>query len=47
MHRLDTKPEAEAVQFRVQGGLSGEQRLVLAYEMSIFARELEEEGIRQ
>ncbi|HEY3975556.1 MAG TPA: hypothetical protein VGM18_21335 [Candidatus Sulfotelmatobacter sp.] len=36
----DTTPEAREVQFRIYRAMSGEQRLLLAYEMSMFAREL-------
>lgn len=43
----DTNPSAQAVQLRVQRAMSGEQRLLLAFEMSLFARELAREGIRR
>lgn len=43
----DTSPEAQAVQLRIQRAMSGEQRLLLAFEMSLFARELAAEGIRR
>ena len=36
----DTTPEAEAVQLAIHRSMSGEQRLLLAYEMSMFGREL-------
>jgi hypothetical protein len=36
----DTDPSAQAVQLRVQRAMSGEQRLLMAFEMSLFAREL-------
>ncbi|MGO9167679.1 MAG: hypothetical protein ACLP56_12490 [Candidatus Sulfotelmatobacter sp.] len=36
----DTSPAAQAVQLRIQRAMSGEQRLLLALEMSLFAREL-------
>ena len=44
--RSDTTPAAEAVQLQVLAGMSGEKRLLLAIEMSEFARELAKEGIR-
>ncbi len=43
----DTSPSAQAVQLRVQRAMSGEKRLLLAFEMSLFARELAKEGIRR
>lgn len=42
----DTSPSAQAVQLRVQQNLSGEQRLLVAFEMSQFARALAKERIR-
>jgi hypothetical protein len=42
----DTTPSAQAVQLSVQRAMSGEKRLLLAFEMSLFARELAKEGIR-
>jgi hypothetical protein len=36
----DTSPTAQALQLNIQRAMSGEQRLLLAYEMSMFAREL-------
>jgi hypothetical protein len=42
----DTSPSAQAVQLRVQQAMTGEQRLLMAFEMSMFARELSEERIR-
>jgi hypothetical protein len=36
----DTSPAAQAVQLEIHRSMSGEQRLLLAYEMSMFAREL-------
>jgi hypothetical protein len=42
----DTSPAAQTVQLEIQRSLSGEQRLVLAFEMSLFARELSRERIR-
>ena len=43
----DTTPAAEAVQLEIIRRMSGEQRLLLALEMSLFARELAKEGIRR
>jgi Rv0078B-related antitoxin len=45
--QADTSPSAEALQLRVQRGKTGEQRLIMAIEMSLFARELGKEGIRR
>ena len=42
----DTSPAARAVQLRVQQAMSGEQRLLMALEMSLFVRELAKERIR-
>ena len=43
----DTSPDAQARQIEIQRAMSGEQRLLLAFEMSLFARELAREGIRR
>ena len=43
----DTTAAARAVQEAVQQSLTGEQRLMLAFEMSLFARDLAAECIRQ
>ncbi len=43
----DTTPEAKALQIRIQSAMTGEQRITLAYEMSMFARDLAKEGIRR
>jgi hypothetical protein len=43
----DTTPSAQAVQLEILRAMSGEQRLLLAFEMSLFARELAREGIRR
>lgn len=43
----DTTAEAKAVQEQILGNMTGEQRLLLAWEMSLFARELARAGIRQ
>jgi hypothetical protein len=43
----DTSPAAQALQLQIQSAMSGEQRLLLSFEMSMFARELATEGIRR
>jgi hypothetical protein len=43
----DTTREAAALQLEVLRSMSGEQRMALAYEMSMFARELAKAGIRR
>lgn len=43
----DTTPEARARQDEIIRAMTGEQRIMLAYEMSMFARELMKEGIRR
>jgi len=43
----DTSPSAQAVQLQVQRAMSGEERLLMAFEMSMFARELVRERIRR
>jgi transcriptional regulator of nitric oxide reductase len=43
----DTSPEAQAIQLKVQREMSGEQRMLLAFEMSEFARELARAGIQK
>ncbi len=47
MAMSDTSPPAQDIQLQIQSAMSGEQRLLLAYEMSLFARELAKEGIRR
>lgn len=47
MTTSDTSPVAQALQLQIQSGMSGEQRLLLAFEMSLFARELARQGIRR
>ncbi len=47
VHPIDTSREAQAVQLRVLRAMSGEQRILLAFEMSLFARELVKEGVRR
>ena len=43
----DTNPSAAIVQLQVQRTMSGEQRLLIALEMSLFRRELAKQGIRE
>ena len=43
----DTSAEAQAIQERIQCAMSGEQRILVAWDMSLFARELARAGIRQ
>ncbi|MGB8060788.1 MAG: hypothetical protein WCF26_02685 [Candidatus Sulfotelmatobacter sp.] len=43
----DTSPSAQALQLQIQRAMPGEQRLFLALEMSLFARELAKEQIRR
>jgi len=43
----DTSPEAQAIHLQIQKAMTGEQRLLLAFEMSLFARELAKAGIRR
>ena len=43
----DTSPAARALQLQIQRNMTGEQRLVLAYEMSMFVRDLARAGVRQ
>jgi hypothetical protein len=47
MTMTDTSPEAQAKQDEILRSMSGEQRMTLAYEMSMFVRELMREGIRR
>lgn len=47
MAMSDTSPAAQALQLQIQSAMSGERRLLMAYEMSLFARELAKEGIRR
>lgn len=42
----DTSPSAQAVQVQVQRAMPGEQRLLMAFEMSLFARDLASERLR-
>lgn len=43
----DTSPEALEVQLKAQREMTGEQRLLLALDMSLFARDLARARIRQ
>lgn len=43
----DTSSAAQAIQLQIYRAMTGEQRLLLAFEMSLFARELAKEGIRR
>jgi hypothetical protein len=47
MPNSDTIPAAQTVQVEILRAMSGEQRLLRALEMSMFARELAGEGIRR
>jgi len=47
MAMTDTSPEARAKQDEILRAMSGEQRMTLAYEMSMFMREIAKEGIRR
>ena len=47
MPHADTSPAAQAVQLEIHRAMSGEQRMLLAFEMSLFARELAKAGIRR
>ena len=40
----DTSAAAQAIQLNIHRSMTGEQRLLLAYEMSMFARELNGRG---
>lgn len=44
---MDTNPAAQTVQIDILRGMSGEQLILLAFEMSELARELAKEGIRR
>lgn len=47
MLHMDTHPAAEAVQTEILRKMSGEQRLLLALEMSRLTRDFAREGIRR
>jgi hypothetical protein len=42
----DTSPEIEAMQMRIHQSMTGEQRLLMALEMSHFSHELARQGLR-
>jgi hypothetical protein len=42
----DTSPDIEAMQSRIHASMTGEQRLLLALEMSRFSQALSRQGIR-
>ena len=41
----DTSPKAREIQLQIHRSMSGEQRILIALEMSLFARELARERI--
>jgi len=43
----DTSDSAREIQLQVQRAKTGEERLLLAFEMSLFARDLASAGIRR
>jgi hypothetical protein len=43
----DTSPVAQAIQDEIHRKMTGEQRVLLAFEMSLFARELARTRIQQ
>jgi hypothetical protein len=43
----DTSPEAEAIQTEIYRRMTGAERVALAWEMSLFARELARARLRQ
>ncbi len=47
MPYTDTSSAAQSAQLNILRAMSGEQRILLAFEMSLFARELAKEGIRR
>ncbi len=47
MLAADTSTAARAMQLEIHRSMSGEQRLLLAFEMSLFARALSRERLRQ
>jgi hypothetical protein len=42
----DTSPKAREIQLQIHRSMSGEQRILIALEMSLFARDLAREWIR-
>jgi hypothetical protein len=47
MLTMDTSPAVGTVQLEIQRAMTGEKRLLIALEMSLFARELAKERIRR
>ena len=47
MPLTDTSPAAHAVQLEILRAMTGEQRLLMALEMSLLVRELAKAGIRR
>ena len=47
MLHADTTAAADALQLQLLRSMSGEQRMLLAFEMSFFAHELAKDGIRR
>ena len=47
MNVTDTTPAAQSLQQQIQRAMTGEQRVLLAWEMSLFVRQLQEAGVRQ
>jgi hypothetical protein len=47
MLTMDTSPAVRTVQLEIQRAMTGEKRLLIALEMSLFARELAKERIRR
>jgi len=43
----DTTPAAQSLQQQIQRTMTGEQRVLLAWEMSLFVRQLQEARVRQ
>jgi Rv0078B-related antitoxin len=43
----DTSPKSREVQLQIHRSMSGEKLILVALEMSLFARELARDGIRQ
>jgi hypothetical protein len=46
MRSSDTSSAARVVQVKIEQATSGEERLLMAFEMSLFARDLAAAGIR-
>lgn len=43
----DTSPAAREIQLQIYRAMTGEERLLLAFEMSLFARDLARAGIQR